>query len=614
METGYLCESALNGKSLLIENNNIDATHNGIFLYQNDLATLINVNTNNISISDPGGMVYNSSGIKIEENGNSAHSEAIIYDNVIGIDYGYHGMYMNGAEDYHVYNNTVNLYNSEVNYAALGLYYCEHDDVHCNYFYGSAYDEYNGSYSPRGLTLASSVNNGIKCNTYDDLYCAISLEENCNGSEFKRNYFNDHTYGFRANAQSSLYNQVDAGNYWNDCSITVGAINQNNIALWRFITNDDCPFIPYNWQAAYTWFSQTSLNDPYECSNEFEDCEVRCLAIIEPSPFNELDSLIVSSELNFQNFEQEMKWNVSRNLYQKILVSDTAEVNSYFLGFADSLSIESAGQYQDIHNQTISLQMDESTLSDLHLVDSVINLLYDSLHQVNILFNTAQNSTDSVFYHDLFMTLLNEIYINTFISDSILSDYNLQKSALISDLIAQNETLPEDEAFELNEKAVNSIYLQTIASGIDTLTTAQRSILSSIACLCPVSGGLKAVYTARSLLSKYDGLYYDDAQICLQEGISKNKQSPKPVFKTPSFFVTPNPAVTYLQVSWQGSLDEPCIFSLRDITGQVVQDGNFIGKNSPFLLQLRNVSNGLYILQLQTQTGVIKSFKVVITK
>jgi hypothetical protein len=90
---------------------------------------------------------------------------------------------------------------------------------------------------------------------------------------------------------------------------------------------------------------------------------------------------------------------------------------------------------------------------------------------------------------------------------------------------AMNNTLNGSEVFEQNAKFINTLYLNTLLRGIDTLNEEQRQEIETLALTCPYVGG-NAVYRARVLYGMWQwNMHYDELEICNNQGAYKGGNS-----------------------------------------------------------------------------------------
>lgn len=90
---------------------------------------------------------------------------------------------------------------------------------------------------------------------------------------------------------------------------------------------------------------------------------------------------------------------------------------------------------------------------------------------------------------------------------------------------SMNNELEAEEIFAQNAKYMNSLYLNTLLRGHDTLSEEQEADIETLAFTCPYTGG-NAVYRARILHGmRHWGIHYDDLVICNGHGVFKNGTS-----------------------------------------------------------------------------------------
>jgi len=161
--------------------------------------------------------------------------------------------------------------------------------------------------------------------------------------------------------------------------------------------------------------------------------------------------------------------------------------------------------------------------------------------------------------------------------------------------------------------AVNRIFLQTIAKGIDTLTEGQGDTLFYISNQCPLDGR-KSVYMARSLYNLYGPLDINDDSICqpVLPIIITNTQIQSKLevsyFPVPSKealkFQFPEGRYPEVEISLIDASSGKTIkvYSLGDITGPEIN------------LRIQDISTGMYIFTLKTKGETVSTGKIVITK
>jgi hypothetical protein len=165
------------------------------------------------------------------------------------------------------------------------------------------------------------------------------------------------------------------------------------------------------------------------------------------------------------------------------------------------------------------------------------------------------------------------------LTDTILRRDLSVVESLVQEGLMENADILSTEYYLENEKAMNEIYLTTLALGIDTFTFSQKQFINELAIQCPLIAG-KAVYTARMLQLIYmpEMLYEDD---CDQTATVARRLS-KPKTNKLEYKLMPNPAETHL---W---LIHPAVASGTEI-------------------QIINLQ-GIEMIRLKPQTGSMKTW------
>jgi hypothetical protein len=158
-------------------------------------------------------------------------------------------------------------------------------------------------------------------------------------------------------------------------------------------------------------------------------------------------------------------------------------------------------------------------------------------------------------------------------------------------LLTSNTMLTGNASYQVNEKLVNQIFLQTVAIGNFEFSETQIASLEGIAALCPLSDG-EAVLRARAMLELKQGtpVNYDDVSLC---GSDRNSDSKRIVGQS-LIRVFPNPAKDLLSIDYQGIGDFGGQFLVFNAQGQTVRGVTLPSNQGVVQLSLIGLPDGVY--------------------
>lgn len=165
------------------------------------------------------------------------------------------------------------------------------------------------------------------------------------------------------------------------------------------------------------------------------------------------------------------------------------------------------------------------------------------------------------------------------------------RATAAANLWTLNNALTGNASYQVNEKLVNQIFLQTIAIGNLEFSEIQISSLEGIAELCPLSDG-EAVLRSRAMLQLAQGtqMDYDDISIC---GGGERSENNKMAGQT-SIRIYPNPAKDLLSIDYEGIGDLNAQFMLLNAQGQMVRIITLPPNQGIIQLPLNGLPDGIY--------------------
>ncbi len=180
-----------------------------------------------------------------------------------------------------------------------------------------------------------------------------------------------------------------------------------------------------------------------------------------------------------------------------------------------------------------------------------------------------------------------------------------------------NNEVPAIHSFEQNEKDMNDIFLNNLATkGLDKFDAAQTARILALAQSCPFADG-KAVYLARALYSLIEpNVIFDDASICETMGAYKKEQV-KNILDTRRekyAFISPNPTRNVANLFLNLDEQETGELVLRDLLGNTVLKHSIIADKTFQEINLESVNSGTYLYTVQTANGFKNTGKLVVIK
>jgi hypothetical protein len=163
------------------------------------------------------------------------------------------------------------------------------------------------------------------------------------------------------------------------------------------------------------------------------------------------------------------------------------------------------------------------------------------------------------------------------------------RATAAANLLPLNAALTGSASYQINEKLVNQIFLQTVAIDNLDFTETQLVSLGNIAALCPLSDG-EAVLKARAMLQLVQGspLNFNDAANCV--GGERSGRH----LMVQSIRVYPNPTNGLVTIEYQAANSENIQFLLFNTLGQVVSSVTLPQGQTNIQLPLGDLSEGVY--------------------
>jgi hypothetical protein len=167
--------------------------------------------------------------------------------------------------------------------------------------------------------------------------------------------------------------------------------------------------------------------------------------------------------------------------------------------------------------------------------------------------------------------------------------------AAAANLLTQNNALTGSATYQINEKTVNEIFLQTVAIGNFIFSEPQITSLENIAESCPLSDG-EAVLRARTMLNllEREPKVYNDFVACYGGERSDNRLK-KSGQSSQLLRIFPNPADDAITIEYDGLLgDTDQRLVLFNVFGQSIMEIALPESQGRTQVSLKTLPGGIY--------------------
>ena len=239
----------------------------------------------------------------------------------------------------------------------------------------------------------------------------------------------------------------------------------------------------------------------------------------------------------------------------------------------------------------------------MHEMDSVTVLLQDSI-----------SATERETLLSLYTMLQQNINSLAAADSSVTAAFKSGLLDAADAVLAGNNGVYPTMEFESNEKAVNEIFLKTIANETYTFTNDQLAILLNIINQCPFTGGT-AVYRARGLYNLVnDSMQYDDFETCLQNGIllrQSHSALPNKVYRS---YLSPNPASDVLIVNYELPDKQTGKIIFYDFLGIAKAEFILPEDQNQLSITAEYFTNGMYFYKIISNDQLVSEGKLAIIR
>lgn len=615
VSTGIQCSNA-KAQNIAINYNNIDAINLGIALAYNDYANKINVTYNTVSINSPIAV-----GVKIFEWGTPSASRFFnVNCNSVLINDGLYGFHLLSTGNVSLRQNSSTIHTLQRYANAYALENSNNCNLTENYANGNSVDLHNGFFA------SMSDNNSLTNNHADNTANGFDYWNHCLNTIFKGNTMNRHNIGLHLNSSAVIGLQpsgnpaLNNGNRWlaytgGNNSTWVGAINQNTAGgfngwagsiFYTHIANSPSVYYPnYNASQVNGWF-QPFPGTPFSAT--YTNI---CIAYADAPKDEEamrLDTLIIQDSIYAVDFQPELRYNSKRSVYEKVAENDSLKNdNGLFENFYNSLQTENAGAYSDIK---INMFQSINHVSELQLIDSLIQLKLDSIVVYDSLISTGNGSTTNL--SKLFCLQILKNYIHQCDSLKTLINAELQQRKQVAS--SDNAALSFTNEIEQTEKMVNDFHFTYSEYSIDSIPQSNINSIENVASFCPFAYGV-AVYKARAELARLgiDTIAYQDSSSCALLGYFKYAfQNSSDSLNNKNFVIWPNPANENITLGFNTPTQTNDFINIYSADGKLLYHINISNDLLQLKINTSDLAPSIYIIEyIHNNVSSFRKFSII---
>ena len=336
----------------------------------------------------------------------------------------------------------------------------------------------------------------------------------------------------------------------------------------------------------------------------------------------EIDTSIMESTLSqkpadgsFESpeFEDALKWTGQRHLYYRLLKKGEEALESWEEDFLEEYESTTVGEFSLVDTSlNAAFTLGEHTTAALDSVQSEMESKLDSLHWVDWQYNFGVE-VDTAALLAKHQSLLDSLSSLQKEGEDQIEAIQLYRENFLDQADIGNSAISASEVFEVNEQDVNSLFLETVAIGIDTFTEAQITELWAIANQCPLAGG-DAVFKARSLYSLIDPLVkYEDEERCASEPEERPAVAQQPQIAA-KFQLIPNPAKDELTVKLAAPVEVRTWFIIQDIRSRTHFEKELDTGRATYNINTSQLPPGIYYCTIKSQGSVHKTKQLIIVR
>ena len=431
---------------------------------------------------------------------------------------------------------------------------------------------------------------------------------------FQENTFEGNDFGLQLSTSAAIGQQTHRGNIWKGSFGSYGAQHlspflsdwtQSQFTVHTGTSGTYRPFLPPGQEL---WFFTEVSGSPSE------ECQLisTCITGLPPFPVDGLyglDTTIATGNFITTDFEGVTNWLARRYLYGKLAENPALIApGSLFESFYNATANSTVGSFAAIEAGMEALyEIPAQTATQVSVNFDTLSVRMEEIGGIDSLLQVGGYDTALVQQRSVAMQVLQNTETTL---DTLMQPVMSQRILDAATLATQNATIATDSVYELNERIVKDIYLNTIAQGIAEFDGTQLAGLESIANQCPLTGG-SAVFKARSLLAMVRDSVYDDEMLCEQIGERSESQM---TIEHSGFALFPNPAQNKVTVVKPPTIEEDTEIFIFNSLGKSVLRKVLPGEIPSVTLNTSGLEEGTFIVAIYSNGRKIFTDKLVIIR
>ena len=587
-----------------IKYNTINATLDGVKVYQANPGSLVKIDHNDINVTG----TLKGRGIQINQAGLASGDFRVEWNNITIDGARTKGIQLIANNGTRVTDNTVQLIGAVSQ--SVGIQMVNPNGfVSCNTVTGTG----NFSSQDVGINVWNSSGAIYGCNEVASTHTGVRFSMlSTSPDAFTTTLFSTHEIGLHLTGSAELGEQDGTGNRWEGTYADFGAVYDGadfDLSLFKVDESPTSSFWP-NPHSPPFWF-QDGNNEAIECKI-FTCSEEE----IPPPNIHKIDDSIAINGLNLTQYEEEVNWLARQYLYAKLHEnSHLMPEGSTMATFYAVESEATVGALYAIQESINDLFIpDTTTLAQLHTRQDHISENMNKLVDIDSILLTAssQDSTQLLASRTVILIETDSLIEQ---HEQVLDSLTNARITAVPSLLVANAAINPTTIMEQNEVDVNEVLLNTIVSDSTIFEITQVIILNQIANQCPITGG-RGVFMARGLLAQLkDTVDYNDEAVLCSPPQNRLSQSTEIKVTESAFKVFPNPAQDQLTIESEEIYDTELEVSISTFIGQALVIDTYPRATNKVILNTTKVPTGVYLLTIRSKNrDVLYSKKIVLLK